>query len=69
MPDACDALAWFYVWKIFLLTLVIAYPCIQTDNLISGPGSLVPFSKAECEELLRRVKEFERESRIISAGL
>ncbi|KAJ4481388.1 hypothetical protein C8J55DRAFT_427607 [Lentinula edodes] len=29
------------------------------DNLISGAGSVVPFSKEECEELLRRVKEFE----------
>ncbi|KAJ3992815.1 hypothetical protein F5050DRAFT_1578843 [Lentinula boryana] len=29
------------------------------DNLISGAGSVVPFSKEECEELLKRVKEFE----------
>ncbi|KAE9410323.1 hypothetical protein BT96DRAFT_912537, partial [Gymnopus androsaceus JB14] len=42
VPDACDALAWFYA-----------------DNLIYGAGSVVPFSKGECEELLRRVKEFE----------
>ncbi|KIK65392.1 hypothetical protein GYMLUDRAFT_38845 [Collybiopsis luxurians FD-317 M1] len=42
IPDACDALTWFY-----------------TDNLISGPKSVVPFSKAECEELLRHVKDFE----------
>ncbi|KAF5393892.1 hypothetical protein D9757_000141 [Collybiopsis confluens] len=42
VPDACDALTWFYA-----------------DNLISGPRSVVPFSKSECEELLRRVKDFE----------
>ncbi|KAJ4467536.1 hypothetical protein J3R30DRAFT_3307448 [Lentinula aciculospora] len=47
IPDACDALAWFYA-----------------DNLISGTGSVVPFSKTECEELLRRVKEFERVLRV-----
>ncbi|KAF9075979.1 hypothetical protein BDP27DRAFT_1314825 [Rhodocollybia butyracea] len=42
VPDACDALAWFYA-----------------DNLISGAQCVVPFSKDECEELLRRIKEFE----------
>lgn len=32
---------------------------LQTDNLISGARSTVPFSKAECEELSRLVREMD----------
>jgi hypothetical protein len=30
---------------------------LQTDNLISGAESVVPFSKAECEDLLRILRD------------
>jgi len=34
---------------------------LQTDNLISGARSTVPFSKAECEDLSRVVAELSRQ--------
>ncbi|ESK97552.1 hypothetical protein Moror_17552 [Moniliophthora roreri MCA 2997] len=42
IPDAADALTWYY-----------------TDNLLSGPRCNAPFSKQECDELMKLVQEME----------
>jgi len=39
---------------------------LQTDNLIAGSSSTVPFSKAECEELLRLLKHTDRRLSVMS---
>lgn len=59
LEDVSDALTWFYVKKIpYLVILHLIFR--QTDNLVSGSRSTVPFSKAECEELSRIVAELAR---------
>jgi hypothetical protein len=44
-----------------ILSLTTISSGSQTDNLISGLGSVVPFSKTECEDLSRVVQEMSRE--------
>lgn len=67
IPDAADSLTWYYVRFAPASAVSNSTALIpQADNLISGPRSTVPFSKAECEDLMRVVKDMTRE--FISVG-
>lgn len=51
IEEALDALMWFYVSRFLISQTSTVLTSIQTDNLISGTKSVVPFSKSECNEL------------------
>ena len=56
LQDVVEALTWYYVRNsIFhvVQAMWIEIFVLQTENLISGAESIVPFSKTECEDLLR----------------
>lgn len=61
LGDASDALTWFYVCMFYFVICAFFSTCLQTDNLISGSRSTVPFSKTECEDLSRVVEELSRQ--------
>jgi len=52
--EARDALAWFHLGENFSFRSYFGTHTIS-DNLRSGPRSTVPFSKQECEDLLRAI--------------
>ena len=41
--------------------MYMIFNILQTENLISGSRSTVPFSKTECEDLSRVVEELSRQ--------
>ncbi|KAF9263533.1 hypothetical protein L218DRAFT_864859 [Marasmius fiardii PR-910] len=51
IPDASDALNWFY-----------------TDNLLSGSRSKAPFSKLECEDLMKVLRDMQLPCNVDSTG-
>lgn len=58
--DARDALAWFYLGTRFFSSI---RPMLNAtpDNLKNGSRSTVPFSKQECEDMLRAISRFSSE--------
>lgn len=56
LRDAVDAIVWYFVSDLLTNTAHGLRAILQTDNLMTGSNSIVPFSKAECEELLRLLK-------------
>ncbi len=52
--EARDALAWFYLGNPLLSSIKSGFDA-TLDNLKDGPRSTVPFSKHECEDLLRAI--------------
>ena len=63
IEEASDTLMWFYVSHV-LVSLTIVFTLAQTDNLVSGMKSVVPFSKNECNELSSILREFSGEASI-----
>lgn len=59
LGEAVDCLTWFHVRNpdVYCFVGTDKPFCLQTDNLISGLRSTVPFSKTECEDLLRILRD------------
>ena len=53
--EARDALAWFHLGIRTPVSGAIPESHTISDNLRSGSRSTVPFSKQECEDLLRAI--------------